>query len=110
MDRIPDDRDATWYYGADVYDERNTRYPIRVMIESEAVYSLPEKDRPDTAIVEELYRYEILELLKAGKLRPAGNMEVNRVFLTDRTGDIKDDDIVIWDVADKVAAARRRLG
>lgn len=103
------DRDAAAYYAIDIYDHSGVRYPVRAMIEGLAFSLLPDSIRPDTHVVEELYRYELAALLEGGKLRRAGDGQLNVVFFAEEATQIREGDTVVWHAKDRILAAARRI-
>jgi hypothetical protein len=110
------DRDAGFYYAANVFDDAGIRYPVRIMIAGIAIALFKKKSNIESSyseVVQSLYRQELEALVKQGRLVPANSQStVNVVFLVNRRedGQIRDGDIVIDDVVEKLEAAESRRG
>jgi hypothetical protein len=110
------DRDAGFYYAANVFDDTGTRYPVRIMIEGIATASFEAEVKIEGSysdVVQALYREELEALLKQRRLTPANPQStVNVVFLVNGHGErqIRVGDIVINDVVEKLKAVAKQLG
>jgi hypothetical protein len=109
------DRDAVFFYSAEVFDDAETRYPVRIMIEgiAAALFEREVKLESYRDVVEALYRQELEVLAKQGRLTPENlQSTVNVVFLVNGHdgGQIRAGDIVVDDTREKLKAVARRLG
>jgi hypothetical protein len=110
------DRDAGFFYAADVFDDAGTRYPVRIMIEGIATASFEAEVKIEGSysdVVKALYRQELEALVKQGRLTPANQQStVNVVFLVHGHGEreIRAGDIAIYDVVEKLKAFAKQLG
>ena len=107
------DRDAVAFYAAEVFDDAGARYPVRIMLDGFAAACFEQKlEGSYRDIVEALYRKELEQLLRDGKLTPRGRGNLNVVFLvsgSDRQ-QTRPTDIVIDDAVDKLKATAKKLG
>ena len=112
MYRWPD-RDAVAFYAADIIDDAGKRYPVRVMLEGIAAALFEDEVQGSYRdIVEALYRKELEQLVKSGKLVPQNPKgTVNVVFLVNGNGreQVKPGDIVVDDAVDKLKGVAREL-
>lgn len=115
MKRFPD-RDAGFFYAAEVFDDAGRRYPVRLMIEGVATASFESQFKIESSysdVVKALYREELEALVKQGRLTPENSRgTLNVVFLVDDrdSRQIRAGDIVVDDVVRKLKATARRLG
>lgn len=109
------ERDAVFYYSADVFDDAGTRYPVRIMIEgmADALFRAEVKLEAYRDVVEALYHQELEALARQGRLLPENPQStVNVVFLVNSQDGrpTRAGDIVIDGTRDKLKAAAKRLG
>jgi hypothetical protein len=115
MKQFPD-RDAGFFYAAEVFDDAGRRYPVRLMIEGVATASFESQlkiEGPYSDVVKALYKEELEALVKQGRLAPENSQgTLNVVFLVDDrdSRQIRAGDIVVDDVVRKLEATARRLG
>jgi hypothetical protein len=111
--QVGPNRDASWYFAVDVYDDAGTRYPVRIMTEGiELARFNQHLNAPEDGeeVVTALYRRELERLVREGALRPQGNGTVNVVFLANGNSQVQPGDIVIYDAYGKLRAMAQQLG
>lgn len=111
--QVGPNRDASWYFAVDVWDDAGTRYPVRIMTEGiELVRFNQHLDKAEDGeeVVKALYRVELERLVRERTLQPEGNGRVNVVFLANDNRQVQPGDIVIHDAYEKLKAMAQRLG
>lgn len=108
------DRDASYFYSAEVFDDAGVRYPVRIMIDGLALAQFRAETKltsPYREFIEQLYRDELELLLKNGNLTAENsNGTVNVVFMLGSRGQqIRPGDIAISDVVEKLKSAARKM-
>lgn len=106
-------RDASWYFSVDVWDDAGTRYPVRIMTEGiELARFNQHLDKPEDGeeVVKALYRVELERLVREKTLQPEGNGRVNVVFLANDDRQVQPGDIVIYNAYEKLKEMEQRLG
>lgn len=113
MSNFPN-RDAGYYWHADVFDAKGIRYPVRLMVEGIALASFRHgNEDPLDDIVKALYSNELEFLLKADQLKSentAGTLNTVFFAIGPGTKQIQSGDIVIYDTLEKLTAVAKRLG
>lgn len=117
MNRWPN-RDASWYFSAQVFDNEGARYPVRIMTEGVALLAFnADVPEPREDIVLAVYRQELEELVtktqSGSRLTPANESRtVNVVFLVNgnHSPQIQNGDIVIYNAEAKLEAMARKMG
>lgn len=111
--QVGPNRDASWYFAVDAWDDAGTRYPVRIMTEGiELVRFNQHLDKAEDGeeVVKALYRVELERLVRERTLRPEGNRRVNVVFLANDDRQVQPGDIVIYNAYEKLKAMAQRLG